>query len=373
MQNHHKIFVFRKRLLAFSETFIADQSRFLSKYKANLIGYHQDKTGLNLLEGLPVYLLDEYTKYIQLSKLLSRLGLNLNQKWMSDLKTINAQLIHAHFLNDGFDALQLGERLNIPIVTTLHGHDITKKNNASSLKRNKIFFEKTNKVIAVSDYIAQHALKKGCPESKLIKHSIGINIDNFTGEKKESDQPSLLFVGRLVEKKGVKYLLDAIAIVQKKIPDISLTIVGDGKLRKSLESQANALGINAKFVGKKTAKEIKNYLLSHWLFTAPSITADNGDAEGLGMVFLEAQSLKTPVISFSSGGVVEAIENEKTGLLCAEKDVPSLADNITQLIQDSSLREKMGGLGRVRIEKYFNIKNQCQVLETIYDDLNHNG
>jgi len=104
---------------------------------------------------------------------------------------------------------------------------------------------------------------------------------------------------------------------------------------------------------------------------APSITADNGDAEGLGMVFLEAQALQTPVVSFSSGGVVEAVENESTGLLCAEKDVSSLAENIDTLLSNQSLREEFGKCGRERVEKLFDIRKQCKLLEDIYDDVCH--
>lgn len=367
------IFVFRKRLLLFSETFIADQSAFLPHYQANLLGFQSDDSGLHLLKNSPVYLLQQNIRFLELFKVLHRNGLMLGKQWFLKIKEVNAQLIHAHFLSDGMDALAYAKYLSIPIVTTLHGHDITKKAKGSSLKRNKDFFNRVDRVIAVSDFIAQHALKKGCPESKLIRHSIGIDMDKFTGEKQETDSPSILFVGRLVEKKGVAYLLDAISIVQKKIPDIRLTIIGDGRLRSKLELQTESLGIKVDFVGKKSAQEIKQYLLSHWLFAVPSITAEDGNAEGLGMVFLEAQSLKTPVVSFSSGGVVEAIENEVTGLLCPEKDVACLAEHLTQLISDRSLRIKMGDAGRERVNKHFNIKRQCLKLESIYDNVIANG
>lgn len=369
MSNNHNIFVFRKRLLAFSETFIADQSSFLSKYNANLLGFQMNKSGIHLLKKLPIFLLQDNSRFFSLLKLLHRSGLMVGNDWFDKLKQVNAKLIHAHFLNDGQDALKYANHLSIPLITTLHGHDITKKTSSSSLKENQIFFDRVDKVIAVSNYIAQHALKKGCPEHKIIQHSIGIDIEKFTGQKVETNHPSILFVGRLVEKKGVKYLLDAVAKIKNKVPDVSLTIVGDGKLKDELKLQAEELNINVDFVGQKTAEEIKDYLLSHWVFAAPSITAENGDAEGLGMVFLEAQSLKTPVVSFASGGVVEAVENEKTGLLCKEKDVSTLADNLSQLLLNENLRLSFGEAGRKRVENQFNIKHQCEKLELIYDDV----
>ena len=87
------------------------------------------------------------------------------------------------------------------------------------------------------------------------------------------------------------------------------------------------------------------------------------------MVFLEAQALETPVVSFRSGGVVEAVADESTGLLCAEKDVDALAANIATLLENSDLRHNMGRQGRARVERDFDVRKQCARLERIYDEL----
>jgi len=369
-QNNNNIIIFRKRVLPYSETFIADQGRYLSKYRAIFTGFNLDQSGLTLLQSSPRRVLEELSYFHGLHKLLFRSGFSVKSRWLNSLIDDNPKLIHAHFLNDGLDAITLARRLNIPAVTTLHGHDITKPRQSRRLINDgKVFFTGIDKVIAVSDYIAQHALAKGCPEKKLVKHSIGIDLERFSLEKSESKQPSLLFVGRLVEKKGCTYLLQAMHQLKKKYNELSLTIVGDGKLKESLQSQSTELELNVNFVGKQSAQQIKKWLSKSWLFVAPSVTADNGDAEGLGMVFLEAQALYTPVVSFRSGGIVEAIEDEKTGLLCDEKDVLSLADNIDVLLSNESLRKKMGQQGRERVERYFDVRKQCKILESIYDDV----
>ena len=87
------------------------------------------------------------------------------------------------------------------------------------------------------------------------------------------------------------------------------------------------------------------------------------------MVFLEAQALRTPVVSFRSGGVVEAVEDEASGLLCAEKDIDALADNVRILLENSSLRRHMGQQGRARVERDFDVRKQCAKLEQIYNRL----
>jgi glycosyltransferase involved in cell wall biosynthesis len=84
------------------------------------------------------------------------------------------------------------------------------------------------------------------------------------------------------------------------------------------------------------------------------------------MVFLEAQALQTPVVSFRSGGLVEAVVEGETALLSEEKDVAGLAQNIADLLENLNLRHNMGKAGRARVEQYFDVRKQCAKLESIY-------
>ncbi len=367
-----EVLVFRKQLLPYSETFIADQGKYLDRYHASFAGFTADRSGLHLLDFSSSKILGDTSEQFNWSKLLFRMGLMGGSDWIRQLKSIDPALIHAHFLKDGTEALKLGHYLQKPVITTLHGHDITKREKKHLFKRDRqYFFRRVDRVIAVSDYIAQHALANGCPEHKLVKHSIGIDLERFRQEKNESEHPSILFVGRLVEKKGCTYLLQALAMLENKYPELNLTIVGDGNLGEELKQQAGQLRVKVDFVGTENAQQIRDRLANSWLFVAPSITARSGDAEGLGMVFLEAQALHTPVVSFRSGGVVEAVEDEKTGLLCAEKDVATLAEHIDSLLADSARRQEMGRQGRIRVENLFDVRKQCKLLEGIYDEVSN--
>ena len=301
------IAIFRKRLLSYSETFIADQGHFLARYRPVFCGYQKDSSGLHLLDGSSQILLDEHSAITSLSKITFRYELGGGKAWVKAIDAQSPALIHAHFFNDGLDAVKLGNRLDIPVVTTVHGHDITKHENAAVQDpTNQRFFEQVDCMIAVSKFIAEQALAKGCPESKLVQHYIGIDLEKFTQPKHETDQPSLLFVGRLVEKKGCTYLLQAMEHLKVRFPGLRLTIIGEGDLKASLQQEAVSRQLNVEFTGTASAAEIREQLARCWLFVAPSITAESGDTEGLGMVFLEAQALQTPVVSFRSGGLVEA-------------------------------------------------------------------
>jgi len=362
--------IFRKRLLSYSETFIADQGQNLPRYRPLYCGYQTDRSGVHLLDGSTCILLEQHSAITPLSKLLFRLGTGGARAWINAIREQSPQLVHAHFFNDGVDAIRVGKLLGLPVITTVHGHDITKHENAvMQSKTNRRFFARVDRIIAVSNFMAKKALARGCPEQKLVQHYIGIDLDKFTQSKIESEGPSLLFVGRLVEKKGCTYLLQAMEQLKTRYPDLRLTIIGDGQLKTSLQQEAKARDINVNFAGTASAAEIREQLARCWLFVAPSITAADGDTEGLGMVFLEAQALQTPVVSFRSGGLVEAVEDGVTARLSEEKDVAGLAEAIASLLEDSRLRRDMGVAGRRRVEEHFDVRKQCAKLELIYDEV----
>lgn len=359
--------IFRKRLLSYSETFIADQGRLLPNYRALYCGFSRDRSGLDLLGDSETLMLEDHAGFAALQKFRLRHGLGGGSSWLRAIDERSPALIHAHFFNDGVDAVRFAGRLALPVITTLHGHDITKHENAVAHSRaNRHFFERVERIVAVSRFIAEQALARGCPEHKLIQHYIGIDLEKFTAEKQESAEPSLLFVGRLVEKKGCTYLLQAMQMLQARFPDLRLTVIGDGELRSSLQREAHERRLNAEFVGTAGAAEIRQQLARSWVFVAPSVTAASGDTEGLGMVFLEAQALQTPVVSFRSGGLVEAVEEGRTALLSEERDVAGMASHIGELLDNSTLRHNMGLEGRGRVARDFDIRKQCAKLEAIY-------
>ena len=364
------VLIFRKQILPYSETFIADQGRFLPTYTPYFVGFQRNSSGASLLKNSEVIVLEQYTSLLGLQKLKFRLGMQANQAWLSTLIATKSDLIHAHFATDAVDAMRLSESLGIPFVATVHGYDITKSGESKSyLKKRKQMFRQASKIIAVSKFIESQLIEKGCPNDLIIQHYIGIDVGKFSGDKVESDVPTILFIGRLVEKKGCTYLLEAASRLKSSFPDLLVNIVGTGPLQASLEQQAKDASLRVNFLGAQTPEQIKKLMLESWVFSTPSITAVNGNAEGLGMVFLEAQALRTPVVSFKSGGVVEAVEDGVSGLLCNEKDVDKLTDNLRILLADKQERINFGDNGRQRVVEKFNIVEQCKSLELIYNSV----
>lgn len=132
--------------------------------------------------------------------------------YQSVLKSQPLDLIHAHFAIDGLYALKLAQKKGIPLVTTLHGFDVTVSNkdllaSRSPARINYLLHQhkvksQGDKFICVSDFIARRALQHGFPESKIIQHYIGIDVNKYQPRAKEDDQGIILHVARLVEKKG---------------------------------------------------------------------------------------------------------------------------------------------------------------------------
>jgi glycosyltransferase involved in cell wall biosynthesis len=175
-----------------------------------------------------------------------------------------------------------------------------------------------------------------------------------------------LFVGRLVEKKGCRYLIEAMAQIQKSDPQIGLVVIGDGPLRTSLERQARRLLRSVRFLGWQPQEAVQSWMNRATVFCAPSITSSKGETEGLPLTILEAQAMGLLVISTSHAGIPEAIKDRGTGLLVSEKDPQGLAVSIQELFNDSTLREELATAARKQIEQKFSIETNVALLEDVY-------
>jgi glycosyltransferase involved in cell wall biosynthesis len=167
-------------------------------------------------------------------------------------------------------------------------------------------------------------------------------------------RPLILFVGRLVERKGLKYLIEAMKVVREKT-DARLVIVGDGGERAALESRVRELGLQGSvtLTGFIASEQKEQYLRESRVFVLPAVRDAKGDVEGLGTVLLEAMMLRKPVIASASGGITDIVKHEQTGLLVKERDVPGLAAAIVRLLTDSNLSRRLAEQGyRYAVESF---------------------
>ncbi len=280
---------------------------------------------------------------------------------------VNAELIHAHFAPDGKIATHVADALDLPLIVTLHGYDVTVL--STSFKSYAGLWKKAALFLCVSNFIRTKAIEAGFPAEKLRVHYIGINPRRFLSSGRERQPNSILFVGRLVEKKGCEYLLRAMAQVQKEHPHATATIIGDGPLRLQLEELAKDLNIQCRFLGAQPHDVVREHLDSARVFCVPSVTAANGDSEGLAMVFGEAQAMGVPVVTFNHGGMKEIALDGETGLLAPEFDHEKLAEGILRYLMDDALWQRSSLSAASWIRKRFDIATQTAELEDIYEQV----
>jgi len=277
---------------------------------------------------------------------------------------------------DGVEALPLARHLGIPLLVSLHGYDVTTDD--SSLRRSipglfyllkrRQLWDQTDMFLCVSEFIRAKAIEAGFPKEKLRVHYTGVNCDTFRVSSQEREGV-VLFVGRLVQKKGCAYLLDAMAQVCVTNPSTRLIVIGDGPLRSELQAQAARLNVPVDFLGAQPPAEVRRWMSRASVFCVPSLEAENGDSEGFGMVFAEAQAMGTPVVSFRHGGLPEAVHDGVTGLLVPERDTTALAGAIQRLLGDPKLWRKFSEVGAARIRESFSLDRQTQLLEDIYQSV----
>ncbi|MGK6665956.1 glycosyltransferase [Enterobacter hormaechei] len=372
--------IFRNQLFKGSEVFIQQQAEALQCFDKCYIGRRLIGTKP---EGSVACVLNEHGNvYGKLAEMVNAITTS-QLPYQSVLKSQPLDLIHAHFAIDGLYALKLAQKKGIPLVTTLHGFDVTVSNKDLLASRSPAWINyllhqhkvksQGDKFICVSDFIARQALQHGFPESKIIQHYIGIDVNKYQPRAKEDDQGIILHVARLVEKKGTAVLINAVKQVKLLNPDVKLVIIGEGPLLDGLKAQVTSLGLDqtVTFTGALPHVDVMAWMRKASMLVLPSITAKTGDAEGLGMVLLEAAVTGVPVIGTQHGGIPEAIIDEQTGFLVKERDDKQLAERISFLMKDEHKRFEMGKIARIFISEKFNLSKQTIKLEKIYQELIH--
>jgi colanic acid/amylovoran biosynthesis glycosyltransferase len=365
--------IFRLQLFKTSETFITEQAHALKRYNPIFIGRRFFGAGP---EGAAVALGEQAGVSRSKLAILTRSA----SPYQAALQGRKVDLLHAHFGADGLYALGLAHRLNIPLITTLHGMDVTTSDRSFlksgrpalvhyALGRRRLQ-ERGALFICVSEFIRDCAIAIGFPKDRIVVHHVGTRIPEEESSA-NTKPPTIVHVARLVEKKGTGYLLEAAANLRRRNLEFHLDIIGDGPRRPELEAQARAndLSRSVSFHGVLPHREVLSRLRSASVLALPSVRAANGDAEGLGMVLLEASSLGVPVVGSRSGGIPEAIRDGETGYLVPERDSTALADSIYRLLSEPELRKKFGSKGRQFMRQEFDIVTQSEVLENIYDQI----
>jgi glycosyltransferase involved in cell wall biosynthesis len=282
------------------------------------------------------------------------------------------QLLFAHFLSESSTiVMYASEILGIPYGISAHAKDVFV---TSHCVREKI---QTAQFIAVCNENAYKYLleKFGNVNNKIHLIHHGIDIEKITKSVEDRDykpeKPLILSVGRLVEKKGLQYLIDAAKILKDKKIDFLMEIIGFGPLYRDileqikengLENEVKILGDNAGLPNEETLMHFK----AAGVFAFPSIETEEKDVDGIANVLLEAGVFRVPVVASDTGSTHEIIIDGETGLLFSPGNSNALAEKLEILLNDEDLLKKLGNNLYSKVEKDFDInKNTVLLLATL--------
>ncbi len=288
------------------------------------------------------------------------------------LRNSKASHIHAHFASTASEYAMLVSILSgIPYSFTVHAYDIFQR---FSLIGEKIKIAKF--VVAVSLYNKNY-IKNRCPgidENKIHIIHCGVDLEKLNEQRtlysSGVDRPfTILSVGRLIEKKGHRHLLDACwEIYSRGITDFVCEIIGDGPLEKELEEQILKLGLSDKvcLTGSLPSDGVLQAVKEADLFILPCVVAKDGDMDGIPVSLMEAMALGKPVISTHISGIPELVR-DGCGILIPAGDYSALADAIEEVYRmDRQKRNELGEKGREIIESEFNIKKEVEKLRALF-------
>jgi glycosyltransferase involved in cell wall biosynthesis len=292
-------------------------------------------------------------------------------------------IIHGHWvLPSGAVAALVAQRRNVPLVLSLHGSDVfLAEQTALTAWIARWAARRADRITSCSGDLAMRLAYLGGPGNRMQVIPYGIDAEEFYPTPAAGiavreqlgiapDRPMLVWVSRMVYKKGLSVLLNAMPTVLRHHPTVALVLGGYGDLREALEQQARQLGIAAHvvFPGPVGREAINAYWNAGDLVVVPAIHDHRGNVDGLPNIILESMSAGRPIIASRVAGIPQVIEHEKHGLLVPEGDHAALAAAIIQLLDQPGFAAELGRAARRRVEQELRWSHIAARFEKVYTE-----
>lgn len=231
----------------------------------------------------------------------------------------------------------------------------------------------THQFISVSNAVADSCTMRGDflnAESVVVYNGIDapadqINLDRDSIRQSLSlkiDAPTIVCVARLADDKQVDLLIQAMEHVVKEVPDVQCIVVGEGNLRKQLQNQIQALGV------EKHIRLIGHRENVHEIVSASDVFVLPGKYEGFGLSLIEAMIVKKPTVAINAGGPKEIVEHGVTGYLSEPDNAVELAGYLTELLKDDTARDRLGNAAHLRYQSFFSAEHMARKTASVYEE-----
>ena len=281
-------------------------------------------------------------------------------------------VLHAHFGPVGESFRFARELWRAPLVVSFHGFDFSTLPRKQGPRIYEKLFAAADLVTVNSEFTRSRVAKLGCPQGKLRKLPVGLDLEAFPFRprtRRAGDPVRVLTVARLVEIKGHEFAIRAVAKARHRHPELHYDIVGDGPLRKELDAliEELELGNAVTLHGALDGAFIQELMARANLAVQASVNVE-GDQEGQGLFLQEAQACGLPVLATQHGALAEGLVPEHSGFLVPERDVEALAGRLEFLIEHSDLWPELGRCGRNFVAKHYDIRVLNVQLIQLYRD-----
>ncbi len=246
------------------------------------------------------------------------------------------------------------------VVTVFHGFDVSALVRRAGSDTYQPLFRSGDLFLPISDHWRRRLVTLGCPPARIAVHRMGIDCSIFdfaVRERGEGEKLRLATVARLVEKKGVEYAIRAVARLVAEGVDVEYSIVGDGPLHGALVKLVDELGLSTRvsILGAMSHADVAALLARSHVMVAPSVTAANGDMEGIPVAMMEAMASGLPVVSTLHSGIPELISDGVTGYLVPERDTDALAAKLRYVAEHESEWPRVARAARKFVEENHDI------------------
>jgi colanic acid/amylovoran biosynthesis glycosyltransferase len=283
-----------------------------------------------------------------------------------------AQLLHAHFGYDGYKMLPLKRKLGVPMITGFYGLDASSYLRRTDwLEKYRRLFEEGEVFLVLGPRMRDALTNAGCPAEKINIQNLGIVVEDFpfqTRNLNPGEVAQIIMGASFREKKGIRYALEAAAILRRHSMQFKLIIAGDGDMRPEIERKISDLDLrrHVELLGYVEPLAFRKLLARAHILILPSVTASDGDMEGTPFVLMEALALGMPVVSTWHADIPEIVKDGHNGFLVPERDAYALAERLEHLLQHPETWEAIGKAGHQHISENFNAEQQFERLLQLY-------
>ncbi|AFZ34476.1 glycosyl transferase group 1 [Stanieria cyanosphaera PCC 7437] len=316
-----------------------------------------------------------------LPNLWSKLGVGFGERastvyqaaWLArEVQLKNITHLHAHFGTVATSVARLASHFTgVPYTFTAHAKDIFHESVDYEDLRRKL--SDASAVVTVSDFNLKYLQDTYDTAAERVQRIYnGLDLSQLNYHSPLHRSPLIVFVGRLIEKKGVLILVDACAKLKDWGCEFRCQIIGTGSLQKQLQQHIQQLQLDSvvEIVGPRPQNEVFESIQQASAFAAPYVIGSDGNRDGLPTVLLESMALGTPCVATDVTGIPEIVRHEETGLLVPQHNAEALAHALKQLLNNATERQQLSLQARKLIENLFDIHRNTASLRTLFQSTN---